>query len=56
MDTLQFINRSEKFARLLDNVQHPANQNIYIANRMAQGPYQREDGGQKSGQLTAKLI
>lgn len=34
-EVLQYINSSEKFARLLDNVQHPANQNIYIeSNRM----------------------
>ena len=30
MDILYYINNSEKYARLLENVQHPANQNIYL--------------------------
>ena len=30
MDVLSFINNSERYARLLENVQHPANQNIYV--------------------------
>ena len=32
MDVLCFINNSEKYSHLLENVQHPANQNIYIAS------------------------
>ena len=36
MDILSFVNTSEKYARLLENVQHPANENIYIeSKRMA---------------------
>ena len=30
MDILYFINNNVKYARLLENVQHPANQNIYL--------------------------
>ena len=29
METLTFINYSERHSRLLDNLTHPANQNIY---------------------------
>jgi len=29
MDVLSFINNSDRYSPLLDNVQHPANQNIY---------------------------
>ena len=29
IETLIFINNSERYARLLENVTHPANQNIY---------------------------
>ena len=34
MDVLQFINNSEKYSRLLENVQHPASQNIYLETRL----------------------
>lgn len=34
MDVLSFINNSERYARLLENVQHPANQNIYVEQQM----------------------
>lgn len=35
MDVLQLINGSEKYSCLLENVQHPASQNIYLdANKM----------------------
>lgn len=30
MDVLSAVNNSEKYSCLLENVQHPANQNIYI--------------------------
>ena len=30
MDVLSYINGSEKYSCLLENVQHPANQNIYM--------------------------
>ena len=57
MDILQFINSSEKYSRLLENVQHPANQNIYIESKKA--PKDKasgfgegsEESGAKSSQL-----
>jgi hypothetical protein len=33
MDILCYINTSLTYARLLDNVQHPANQNIYLESK-----------------------
>lgn len=57
MDVLQFINNSDKYSRLLENVQHPANQNIYIETRIAKKNNHNEgEQGQKSNKLTAKLI
>lgn len=32
MELLKFVNGSDKYSYLLDNVQHPANQNIYLAD------------------------
>ena len=63
MDILHFINNSERYARLLENVQHPANQNIYLESKKLPGAgrFGGADGadaenGQKSSQLSAKLI
>ena len=58
MDILSFINNSEYFSRLLENVQHPANQNIYLEHKKLGGSRRRDDdgSGQKSSQLSAKLI
>ena len=33
MGVLQLINGSLKYAKLLENVQHPANQNIYVESK-----------------------
>ena len=57
MDVLSFINNSERYARLLENVQHPANQNIYIESQKM-GPVKKEsaESGQKSSQLSGKLM
>jgi len=63
MDILHFINNSERYAPLLENVQHPANQNIYLESKKLTGAgrFMGSDGadaenGQKSSQLSAKLI
>jgi hypothetical protein len=60
MDILQFINSSEKYSRLLENVQHPANQNIYIESKISKKKDQalenNEESGAKSSQLQSKLI
>lgn len=62
MDILQFINSSEKYFRLLENVQHPANQNIYIESKKLKTVNQAgagegsEESGAKSSQLQSKLI
>lgn len=60
MDILAFVNTSEKYARLLENVQHPANQNIYLESKRlaaAQKKQKRNSTqGQKSSQLSAKLM
>lgn len=59
MDILQFINSSEKYSRLLENVQHPANQNIYIESKKVKQVKDAGDGeesGAKSSQLQNKLI
>lgn len=61
MDILSFVNTSEKYARLLENVQHPANENIYIeSKRMAAAQTATEgvggESGQKSSLLNAKMI
>ena len=61
MDVLSFINNSERYARLLENVQHPANQNIYVeSQKMGPGAKSKESGdgesGQKSSQLSGKLM
>lgn len=46
MDVLTFINGSERYARLLENVQHPANQNIYMeSKRMTGAGKNRGNGG-----------
>ena len=37
MDILCYINTSLTYARLLDNVQHPANQNIYLESKKMAG-------------------
>ena len=59
MDILQFINSSEKYSRLLENVQHPANQNIYIESKKVKQVKDAgggEESGAKSSQLQNKLI
>jgi len=61
MDVLSFINNSERYARLLENVQHPANQNIYMeSQKMGKGARSKDNGegesGQKSSQLSGKLM
>lgn len=57
MDVLSFINNSEKYSHLLENVQHPANQNIYISSNKANKRFNMDnESGQKSSQLSAKLI
>lgn len=59
MDILQFINSSEKYSRLLENVQHPANQNIYIESKKVKQVNDvggGEESGAKSSQLQNKLI
>jgi hypothetical protein len=56
MDVLVFINTTEKFARLLDNISHPANQNIYLDANKNKGPVKEDEVGQKSSKLTAKLM
>lgn len=60
MDVLSFINNSERYARLLENVQHPANQNIYVESQKM-GPGSKKDAQdgdnvQKSSQLSGKLM
>lgn len=60
LDVLIFINSSEKLAHLLENVQHPANQNIYLENKKA-GIQRRicgveTENGQKTVALSAKLM
>lgn len=37
MEVLSFINTSEKYAELLEGVQHPANQNIYLNSKKMVG-------------------
>ena len=46
MDILCYINTSLTYARLLDNVQHPANQNIYLESKKMAG-----GGGGGAGEL-----
>ena len=53
MDCLIFINNSEKHSRLLDNVTHPANQNIYaesakLAGEMKGGQERRSQAASQS--------
>jgi hypothetical protein len=49
MDLLSLINGSEKFARLLENVQHPANQNIYMESKRLAGRETKGSGGAFGG-------
>jgi hypothetical protein len=54
MDILSFVNTSEKYARLLENVQHPANENIYIeSKRMAAAQGNATAGGGETGQKSS---
>mmetsp|Transcript_6821 Transcript_6821/g.10994 ORF Transcript_6821/g.10994 Transcript_6821/m.10994 type:complete len:376 (+) Transcript_6821:5204-6331(+) len=58
MGVLQLINGSQKYARLLENVQHPANQNIYIESKQLGDPAQasqEEVGTGKSSLFQVKL-
>jgi hypothetical protein len=54
MDVLSFINNSERYARLLENVQHPANQNIYVESQKI-GPAKNKDADAESGQKSSQL-
>jgi hypothetical protein len=56
MDVLTFINNSEKYSHLLENVQHPANQNIYISSNKAKKFNMEGESGQKSSSLATKLV
>tara|TARA_B110000285_G_scaffold234035_1_gene309615 strand:+ start:193 stop:1335 length:1143 start_codon:yes stop_codon:yes gene_type:complete len=57
MDVLQFINTSEKYSHLLQNVQHPANQNIYVESKTkGSGGGLDAETGQKTTLLSASLV
>lgn len=57
MDVLQFINTSEKYSHLLQNVQHPANQNIYVeSKKKGSGGGMDAETGQKTTLLSASLV
>lgn len=55
MELLKYVNGSERYSYLLDNVQHPANQNIYMQDKKVENKNLNEKG-LKSSQLTNKLI
>lgn len=57
MDVLSFINNSEKYSHLLENVQHPANQNIYISSNKGNKKFNLNgETGNKSSYISTKLI
>lgn len=56
MDILYYINNSDKYARLLENIQHPANQNIYLESKKVEKKVDDDESEQKSSQLSAKLM
>jgi hypothetical protein len=57
MDVLQFINTSEKYSHLLQNVQHPANQNIYVeSKKKGSGGSMDVETGQKTTMLSTSLV
>ena len=49
MDVLSFINNSDRYSPLLENVQHPANQNIYTNA----GKVKKQLGGNEAGQKSS---
>ena len=53
MDILSFVNTSEKYARLLENVQHPANENIYIESKRMAAAKGEDSAGGGSGQKSS---
>ena len=57
MEVLQLINSSDKYSCLLENVQHPASQNIYLDSNKLKTTFGKMDSekGQKSNQLSQKL-